>query len=133
VTLTRQFKVSFQFAKRLFLDPKWFILTLRYGIKESTGGIGFDMDILRERWTFKVDLFDFRSNIWPRLRVFSTLRFYRNLYVMGGVDDIINDRPPGGDSAVGRDYFLGGQLLFTDEDLKALLAIGGSALGGIAK
>jgi len=134
VTLTRQFKVSFQFAKRFFLDPKWFILTLRYGIKESTGGFGADIDILKERWTFKVDLFDFRSNIWPRLRVYSTLRFYRNLYIMGGVDDIINDRPPGGgDSAVGRDYFIGGQLMFNDADLKALLAVGGSALGAAAK
>ena len=38
--------------------------------------------------------------------------------------------PSGGDSAVGRDYFLGGQLIFNDEDLKALLAVGGSALGG---
>lgn len=134
VQLTRSFKVSFQFAKRIFLDPKWFILTLRYGIKESTGGIGADIDLFKERWTFKFDLFDFRSNIWPRLRIYSTLRFYRNLFLVGGIDDIINGMPPGGDSnAVGRDYFVGGQLMFNDEDLKALLAVGGSALGAAAK
>jgi phospholipid/cholesterol/gamma-HCH transport system substrate-binding protein len=133
VTLSRTFKVSFQFAKRLFIDPKWFILTLRYGIKESTGGIGADIDLFRERWTFKIDLFDFRSNVWPRLRVFTTLRFYRNLYLLGGVDDIINNTPPGGEGSVGRDYYFGGQLMFNDEDLKALLAVGGSALGSAAK
>ena len=30
----------------------------------------------------------------------------------------------------GRDYFLGGMLRFNDEDLAALLTVGGSALGG---
>ena len=29
----------------------------------------------------------------------------------------------------GRDYFLGGMLRFSDEDLAALLTVGGSALG----
>jgi hypothetical protein len=33
----------------------------------------------------------------------------------------------------GRDYFLGGMLRFNDEDLAALLTVGGSALGGAAK
>ncbi len=133
VSLSRQFKVSFQFAKRLFIDPKWLVLTLRYGIKESTGGIGADVDLFRDRLTVKLDLFDFRSNVWPRLRIFSTLQFYRNLYVLAGIDDIINSRPPGAFGTTGRDYFVGGQLMFNDEDLKALLAIGGSALSGATK
>jgi len=132
-TLGRGFKLSFQFAKRFFIDPKWFILTLRYGIKESTGGIGFDMDIFRERWTVKVDAFDFRSNEWPRLRLYSSIMFYKGIYVLGGVDDVINGRPPGIQGAVGRDYFIGAQLMFNDEDLKSLLAIGGSALGAAAR
>jgi phospholipid/cholesterol/gamma-HCH transport system substrate-binding protein len=133
INLTTSFKVSFQFAKRFFISPKWFILTLRYGIKESTGGIGFDMDFLRERFTVKTDLFDFSTNIWPRLRVYGTLNFWRNLYVLGGVDDILNGQPPSALGSVGRDYYLGAQLMFNDEDLKALLAVGGSALSGAAK
>jgi phospholipid/cholesterol/gamma-HCH transport system substrate-binding protein len=132
VNLTRSFKFSFQFAKRIFIDPKWLILTLRYGIKESTGGIGADVDIFRERFTVKVDAFDFRTNIWPRLRVNGSIMFWRNVYVIGGVDDILNDRPPGALGSVARDYYLGAQLMFNDEDLKALLAIGGSALSGAA-
>ncbi|HNI58464.1 MAG TPA: MlaD family protein, partial [Pseudomonadota bacterium] len=133
VTLTRAFKVSFQFAKRLFLDPKWFILTLRYGIKESTGGIGLDVDLLKERWTFKIDAFDFRTNIWPRLRIYSTVQFYRNMFLLAGVDDVINSRPPGGQGSFGRDYYVGAQLMFNDEDLKSLLAVGGSAMGNALK
>ncbi len=133
VQITRAFKISFQFAKRLFLDPKWFILTLRYGIKESTGGFGFDIDLLKERLTFKVDAFDFRTNIWPRLRIYSTVQFYRNMYVLAGVDDVINDRPPGGQGSFGRDFYVGGQIMFNDEDLKSILAVGGSAIGGAAR
>ena len=129
VTLTRGFKISFQFAKRLLLNPKWFVLTLRYGIKESSGGVGMDIDMFKERWTFRVDVFDFRTNIWPRLRVYTTVEFYRHLYLLAGIDDAINDRPPGGQGSFGRDYFVGAQLLFNDEDLKSLLAVGGSAIG----
>ena len=133
VQITRAFKISFQFAKRLFLDPKWFILTLRYGIKESTGGAGADVDLLKERLTFKFDVFDFRTNIWPRLRIYTTLQFYKNMYLMAGVDDVINSRPATGVGAVGRDYFVGAQLMFNDEDLKSLLAVGGSALGAVTR
>ena len=133
VNITRNFKVSFQFAKRFLFDPKWFVLTLRYGIKESTGGLGLDMDFFRERFTLRADLFDFRSNLYPRLRLWGLIQFWRNLYVTGGVDDVINDRPPGVLGNTGRDYFVGGQLMFNDEDLKALLSVGGSALGGAAK
>lgn len=131
-TYSRNFRISFQFAKRFFVDPKWFILTLRYGIKESTGGIGADIDVFRERVTLRLDLFDFRSNEWPRLRMFSTIQFYKNMYVLAGIDDVINSRPPGDAALVGRDYYIGAQLMFNDEDLKALLAIGGSALGAAA-
>jgi len=61
------------------------------------------------------------------------LNFWRNLYVLGGVDDILNGQPPSALGSVGRDYYLGAQLMFNDEDLKALLAVGGSALSGAAK
>ena len=89
--------------------------------------------LFRDRLTIKTDLLDFRSNVWPRLRITSTLQFYHNLFVLAGVDDIINNQPPGAAGTTGRDYFVGGQLMFNDEDLKALLAIGGSALSGATK
>ena len=132
-TMNRTFKVSFMFAKKFFIDPKWFALTLRYGIKESTGGLGADLEFFKERVAIKLDVFDFRTNIWPRLRLFSTVQFWRGLYVLAGVDDVINNRPPGPIGAIGRDFYVGAQLMFTDDDLKTLLAIGGSALSGAAR
>ena len=69
---------------------------------------------------------------------------FRNLYILGGIEDMMNTprslqvNTGGGDTLaqfdhvrVGRDYFLGGMLRFNDEDLAALLTIGGSALAGL--
>jgi hypothetical protein len=57
------------------------------------------------------------------------VQFYRNMYVLAGIDDAINSRPPGGQGSFGRDFYVGGQIMFNDEDLKSLLAVGGSAVG----
>ena len=73
------------------------------------------------------------ADVLPRLRIWSLVQPYRNLYLIGGVDDILNDRPPGVLGNTGRDFYFGGQLMFNDEDLKALLAVAGSALGGAGK
>jgi len=66
--------------------------------------------------------------------------------VLGGVDELINtpdtlqivkgnsDVPIQFDTfRFGRDYFFGAMLRFNDEDLAALLTVGGSALGGAAQ
>ena len=74
------------------------------------------------------DLFDFSANAWPRYKVRAAFEFFRRLYIVGGVDDVLNDRPLDGTGG-GRDYFVGGQLRFNDEDLKSLLMVGGSSLG----
>ena len=56
-------------------------------------------------------------------------QFFRRLYVVGGIDDAFNERPRDGTGG-GRDFFIGAQIRFNDEDLKALLLFGGSALAG---
>jgi hypothetical protein len=71
---------------------------------------------------------------------------FRHLYILGGIDDALNPHAElpiiTGTSNVpvqfdtfryGRDYFLGGMLRFNDEDLAALLTVGGSALAGAGK
>jgi phospholipid/cholesterol/gamma-HCH transport system substrate-binding protein len=126
VEVTDAFRFTFQFAKRINLA------TFRFGIKESTGGIGVDFHFLKDRVEFQTDLYDFAANALPRLKVLGALEFWKKLYVVGGVDDALNERPLDG-SGGGRDYFLGAQLRFTDEDLKSLLLFGGSAMTGAAK
>jgi len=126
VTINDAFRFSFMFAKRISL------FTVRFGIKENTGGTGFDLHLWDDRITLTADLFDFSANVWPRLKAAASWEFFRRIYVVGGIDDAFNDRPIDG-SAGGRDYFLGLQIRFTDEDLKTLLMFGGSALGSVSK
>ncbi len=133
-------RFTFQFAKRF----GW--LTLRYGIKESTGGVGADADV---RWWNRglrasFDVFDATFDQLPRVKLTAAVEVFRHAYLVGGIDELLN--PPDtlsintgtGDVPVqfeefhfGRDVFFGGMIRFNDEDLAALLAIGGSALGGV--
>jgi phospholipid/cholesterol/gamma-HCH transport system substrate-binding protein len=138
-TITDRFRFSFQLAKRIFLLNGRIALTGRFGIKESTGGIGADMEIpisLASPWlrtvTFDLDLFDFRTNIYPRFKILAALEFYKHIWIVGGVDDVFNGRGPGAGVSTGRDYFFGAQLTFNDDDIRALLTIGGAALLGSA-
>jgi phospholipid/cholesterol/gamma-HCH transport system substrate-binding protein len=104
---TNAFRFSFQFAKRM--GP----LTGRFGIKESTGGLGLDLHLLDDRFELRQDLFGFGEELSPRWRIALSYEFIRKLWLLGGVDDILNsDR---------RDYFVGLQLRFTDQDLKTVL------------
>lgn len=113
-TTTNSFRFSFQFAKRL--GP----VTGRFGIKESTGGIGLDLHLLNDRFELRQDLFGFGEELSPRWRIAVAYEFIRKLWLLGGVDDILNsDR---------RDYFVGLQLRFNDQDLKAVLPFAGGLI-----
>jgi phospholipid/cholesterol/gamma-HCH transport system substrate-binding protein len=112
-TTTDAFRFSLQFARRL--GP----FTGRFGIKESTGGVGLDIHLLQDRFEIKNDLFGFGEEIQPRYRVYIGYEFIKRLWLLGGVDHVfLGNR---------RDYFLGLQLRFTDEDLKTILPFAGSA------
>jgi phospholipid/cholesterol/gamma-HCH transport system substrate-binding protein len=114
-TTTDAFRFSIQFARRL--GP----FTGRFGIKESTGGLGLDIHLLSDRFEVVNDFFGFGESIRPRYRVFAGYMFLNRLWLLGGMDHIfLADR---------RDYFLGLQLRFTDEDLKSVLPFAGG-LGG---
>lgn len=135
ITTSDKFRFSFQIAKKLFLLGGRFNITGRFGIKESTGGIGMDLEIplsLTSGWfrtlEFKTDLFDFRSNTYPRLKILASMEFFKHIWLVGGVDDILNERGPEPGGLTGRDYFFGIQLTFNDDDLRSLLTIGGAAL-----
>jgi phospholipid/cholesterol/gamma-HCH transport system substrate-binding protein len=104
---TNAFRFSFQFARRL--GP----VTGRFGIKESTGGLGLDLHLLDDRFELRQDLFGFGEELSPRWRIALAYEFIRKLWLLGGVDDIMN-----GDR---RDYFVGLQLRFIDSDLKSIL------------
>jgi phospholipid/cholesterol/gamma-HCH transport system substrate-binding protein len=115
-TTSDAFLFSLQFAKRI--GPFWG----RFGVKESTGGVGLDINLLHDRFEIVNDLFGFGVNIQPRYRVFLGYEFIDKLWLLGGVDYLFD--------ANQRDYFLGLQLRFTDEDLKTILPFAGGAVSG---
>lgn len=106
-TTTDQFRFSLQFARRLGM------FTGRFGVKESTGGFGVDVHLLKDRFELVNDLFGFSEEVTPRYRVFASYQFINRLWILGGIDRVFSPR--------GRDYFIGLQLRFNDEDLKTIL------------
>jgi phospholipid/cholesterol/gamma-HCH transport system substrate-binding protein len=112
-TTTDSFRFSLQFAKRM--GP----FTGRFGIKESTGGIGMDIHLLQDRFEIVNDLFGFSEEVQPRYRVYISYEFLKNLWIYGGVDYVFDPNL--------RDYFLGLQLRFNDQDLKTILPFSGGA------
>lgn len=126
LSVSDSFRLSFMFAKKV--DN---YMTFRFGIKESTGGGGMDLHLFDNRFTVHADLFDFSSNTFPRLKIGMIWEFYRRIFFVAGADDIMNERPRTG-AGGGRDFYIGAQIRFSDEDLKALLMFGGSAIGGLS-
>jgi phospholipid/cholesterol/gamma-HCH transport system substrate-binding protein len=121
VKTTDDFKFSFQIARSLPITD-WMKLTGRFGIIESSGGIGGNILFLEDQSIdIQADVFDFGVSRNPRFRTFASYDVLEYAYITGGVDDIFNsDR---------RDYFVGAGIQFDDEDLKALLTTTGVPSG----
>jgi phospholipid/cholesterol/gamma-HCH transport system substrate-binding protein len=98
---------SLMFARRLHFA------TFRFGIKESSGGVGLDLHALHDRVELSTDIYHFGEDVYPRLKVVVAMEFLRHLYIIGGINDSLNDS---------RDYFIGMMVRFNDEDLKTILA-----------
>lgn len=107
VVTSDAFRFSFQFARRI--GP----FTGRFGIMESTGGVGGDVNLLGDSLEMRTDLFAFGENVFPRLRSSLAFEIIKRVWVLGGVDDILNEGR--------RDYHFGAQLRFNDQDLKSIL------------
>ena len=87
--------------------------TGRFGIKESTGGLGLDVLLFEDRFELRQDLYGFGEVVLPRWRISLGYEFINRLWLLGGVEDILSESR--------RDYFVGGMLRFNDEDLKTIL------------
>ncbi|HKA87138.1 MAG TPA: MlaD family protein [Haliangiales bacterium] len=119
-------------------------LSLRAGLKDSTAGVGADAELLGERAKLSADLYQFTFDKFPRLRINLAWRLWRYLYLIGGVDDILNNpetrsisgNDVSGDLArryyFGPDVYFGAQIRFNDEDLRSLLFALGGTVGAVA-
>lgn len=108
VITTDDFKFSVLIAKR------WGFFTGRFGLIESSGGLGGDLHFLDDNLEIKVDLFDFGEDVNPRLRTAIAYTFFQYIYFIGGTDDVLNDET--------RDFYFGLALRFNDEDLVTILS-----------
>jgi phospholipid/cholesterol/gamma-HCH transport system substrate-binding protein len=130
-------RFSAQYGKRF----GWF--QIRGGIKESAFGLGADALVGTGRLRLSADVYGgaFKT---PRLKLTGAFEVFRNLYILGGIDDALNegrdlnirkgntDVPTQFDTLrVGRDYFFGGMLTFTDVDLSMMLRVYGALLLGL--
>lgn len=119
-------------------------LSLRAGLKDSTAGAGADAEFFGDTAKLSVDVFQFTFDKFPRMRVNLAWRLWRYLYLIGGVDDILNNpetRVIGGNDVsgdlarryyFGPDVYFGAQIRFNDEDLRSLLFALGGTLGAVA-
>lgn len=118
---TQAFKVSVLFGGRWRLYEDLY-LGGRWGIIESTGGLGANLWALDDNIELRLDLFDFGQRENGRLRMAALVdagilidedSIFSRLFLQAGVDDALNPIP--------RDYFIGGGLTFHDRDLRGLL------------
>lgn len=97
-------------------------LTLRGGLLESTAAVG--IDIKPVRWvSISGDLFNFRTGEVPNLRGSLTLfpffdpdsnKPWNWVYLKGGINAALDTK---------REYFIGGGLRFTDEEVRGLAGL----------
>lgn len=121
-TTTESLLFSLQLAKRIYF------VTFRFGILESSGGIGLDLHFFDDRLEINADLFRFGDQNFPNLRVRVGYEIVNTLFIVGGVDNIMNIDPNVPEQN-GADFFLGAMLRYTDHDLVGLLPFLGG-LGG---
>ncbi|HHJ64255.1 MAG TPA: MCE family protein [Aquifex aeolicus] len=122
----KEFKpeLTLQIAKNFFVGEDRY-LTVRAGLKESTGGVGFDV-IPRRGVRIYSDIWDTgrkdrpgERGLNPNLQVGIQLRIKGPLYTRFGGDDLLNDRLRGA--------FLGVGMDFSEDHLKYLLG----GMGGL--
>lgn len=132
----QQIRDSLRFTAQFGKQFGWF--QIRGGLKDSTFGAG--ADILAGRLKLSTDVFGAFDRT-PRLKITAAFEVLRSAYIIAGIDDALNN--PGylqivtGNTVVpkqfdtlrfGRDYFLGGTLYFTDEDLATMIRVYGALL-----
>ncbi|AKF06375.1 MlaD family protein [Sandaracinus amylolyticus] len=117
ITTTEQLVFTLMLAQRVYFA------TFRFGILESSGGLGVDLNFFDERLEINADIFQFGYSQFPRVRVRASFELVSSLYILGGVDDFLNERTV--------DIFLGAMLRFDDEDLANLFPFFGGAVGGL--
>ncbi len=105
VTFQDRVKFSALFAKN-FYD-----FTVKGGIIENSGGVGFDYHFFDRRLQLSTEFFGF-SDLYGR--AFVRYNFFKGVYAIAGGDNIFSAQDQSGSA------FVGGGIFITNDDLKTL-------------
>lgn len=95
----------------LLYAKNFYDFTVKGGLIENAGGLGFEYRFLRDQLNFSLEAFEF-SNLNLRAQV--RYNIWKGIYVMGGMSDILNKQDK-------QSSYLGAGLLLTNDDLKLLM------------
>lgn len=112
-------KIEFtaQIARRFRESAAFKDTVLRGGITENTFGVGLDQFFINDRLKVSLDAWDFghdeNASSSPHLRAGADLFIFKNLFISGGLDNILNKK--------WRGAYIGAGVKFEDEDIKYLM------------
>ena len=118
-------------ALTAMFGKRWGDLIGRVGLIESSGGVGVDYLLFQERLKLSANIYGWTRptvDAFPRTKLWFDWRFIPNVYLTGGVENLLNTY----NSGSGREYFVGAGVYFNDQDLRALLVGGGASAAGAA-
>jgi len=98
------------------IAKRFYGVTAKAGMFDSTGGFGLEYGLMKDRLSVGADMFDFsRRDLPPHLKVYGNYDILKNLFITGGVDDVLTDESDY------RTFFLGFGIKFADEDIKTII------------
>lgn len=95
------------------IAKRYYDLTVRGGILESTGGAGADYHFFKDKAKVSLDAWDFNRSPTPHIKVSASYDFFKHLFLIAGGDDL--------SSKERRSFFAGGGIKFEDDDLKYII------------
>ncbi len=96
------------------IGKRYYDMTVRAGLLASRGGFGLDYHMLKDDLTLTAEVYDFRTDARPHLKVGADYKFWKYFYLTAGVDDAISDDDHSS-------FFMGAGVSFFDDDIKFLL------------
>ncbi len=106
------------------LGKRYGNILLRGGVIESTGGVGIDYFMNKDKVKFTGEIYDFNSandkrGDNPHLNFKATYLYLKHLEFLAGVDNVLNTEA--------RSFFLGVGIKFKDNDLKPFISGGATS------
>jgi len=113
-------------AFTMFMAYRLYFMTFKYGIFDSTGGMGIDFSILQDSVILNARINKFSDDVAPNIKL--GLRYYpfETWFLNLGSVYMLDNR---------RDFYFGMGATFTDDDIKSLFSMGAlsSSAGSMKK